>query len=153
VGGLLAARKRRRNMRMEQAQVVKAPRERVYQTWIDYEAWPTFSGLFTRVTVTERTGNIVLVEAEVKVMGRKASRIERHELTPPEKIEVRGETEGATNRTVWTLESVPEGTVLTAVLEADLKGVYRVLGPFAQRRLRSLLREWMQGLARHAEAG
>jgi ribosome-associated toxin RatA of RatAB toxin-antitoxin module len=151
--GLLAERERRRNMRMEQAQVVKAPREQVYQTWIDYEAWPTFSGFFTRVTVTQRSGNTVIVEVEVKVMGRRSKGIERHELTPPERIEVRGEAEGATNRTVWTFESVPEGTLLTAVWEADLKGVARVLGPFAQRRLRSLLREWMQGLARHAEAG
>jgi ribosome-associated toxin RatA of RatAB toxin-antitoxin module len=138
---------------MEQAQVVKAPREHVYQAWSDYEAWPTFSGLFTRVTVKERNENVVLVEAEVKVMGRKTSRMERHELTPPEKVEVRGETEGVTNRTIWTFESAPEGTLLTALLETDLKGVSRVLGPFAQRRLRTLLREWMQGLARHAEAG
>jgi uncharacterized protein YndB with AHSA1/START domain len=151
--GLLTERERRRKMRMEQAQVVRAPRQRVYQTWCDYEAWPTFSGLFTRATVTQRTGNSVLVEVEVKVMGRTRKGIERHELTPPEKVEVRGEAEGATNRTVWMFESVPEGTLLTAVWEADLKGVARVLGPFAQRRLRTVLREWMQGLALHAEAG
>ncbi len=85
-------------------------------------------------------------------MGRKVGRTERHVMTPPEKVEVRGETEGATNTTIWRFESVPEGTLVTAVLEAELKGLTRVLGPFAQRRLQTLLREWIQGLARHAEA-
>lgn len=139
-------------MRIEQAQVVKAPREQVFQTWTDYEAWPAFSDLFTRATVTQRTGNTVLVDAEVKVMGRKRRRTELHAITPPEKVEVRGETEGATNTSIWKFELVPEGTLVTAVLEAELKGLTRVLGPFAQRRAQTSLREWMQGLARHAEA-
>jgi uncharacterized protein YndB with AHSA1/START domain len=31
-------------MRVEQAKIVKAPREQVFQAWTDYEAWPRFSG-------------------------------------------------------------------------------------------------------------
>lgn len=40
-------------MRVEQAQVVKAPREQVFRAWGDYEAWPRFSGLFARVIVKD----------------------------------------------------------------------------------------------------
>jgi len=55
-------------MRVEKAQLVKAPREQVFRVWTDYEAWPKFSTLFTRVTVTERAGNTVHVNAEIRVM-------------------------------------------------------------------------------------
>jgi uncharacterized protein YndB with AHSA1/START domain len=139
-------------MRVEQAQVVRAPRERVFAAWMDYEAWPRFSGLFTRVSVTERAGNTVHIDAEVKVMGRKIGRSEKHVLTPPEQIRVEGETEGATNTTLWSFEPVPEGTRVTAVVDAELSGVTKLLGPLAKRQLQTLLREWMQGLARYVEA-
>lgn len=62
-----------------------------------------------------------------------------------------GETEGATNATLWTFEPVPEGTRLTAVVDAELGGATRLLGPFAKRKAQSLLREWMQGLAQFVE--
>jgi uncharacterized protein YndB with AHSA1/START domain len=139
-------------MRVEQAQIVKAPRELVFQAWTDYGAWPRFSGLFTRVSVKERAGNTVRIDAETKVMGRKIARSEKHVLTPPEQVRVEGETEGATNTTLWTFDPVPEGTRVTAVVEAELSGLIRLLGPFAKRQLQTLLREWMQGLARYAEA-
>jgi uncharacterized protein YndB with AHSA1/START domain len=139
-------------MRVEQAQVVKAPREQVFRAWTDYEAWPRFSGLFTRVTVKERVGNTVHIDAEVKVMGRKTGRSEKHVLAPPEQVRVEGETEGATNTTLWTFEPVPEGTRVTAVVEAELSGFIKLLGPLAKRQMQTLLREWMQGLARYVEA-
>jgi len=41
--------------RIELARIVKAPRDRVFEAITDYESWPEFSKLFTRVTVTERT--------------------------------------------------------------------------------------------------
>jgi ribosome-associated toxin RatA of RatAB toxin-antitoxin module len=55
-------------MRIQQVQVVKAPREQVFQAWNDYDAWPKFSPLFTRVTVTEHARNTVHVNAEIRVM-------------------------------------------------------------------------------------
>ncbi len=139
-------------MHVEQAQVVRAPREQVFEAWTDYEACPRFSGLFTRVSVKERAGNTVHVIAEIKVMGRRTARSERHVLTPPEQVRVEGETEGATNGTLWTFEPVPEGTRLTAVVDADLGAVTRLLGPLARRQVQTMLRDWMQGLARYVEA-
>ena len=139
-------------MRVDQVEIVKAPREHVFQAWTDYEAWPRFSGLFTRVSVKERAGNTVHIDADVKVMGRKIGRSEKHVLTPPEQVRVQGETEGATNTTLWTFEPVPEGTRVTAIVDTELSGLTRLLGPLAKRQLHTLLREWMQGLARYVEA-
>jgi carbon monoxide dehydrogenase subunit G len=139
-------------MRVEQAQVVRAPREQVFQAWTDYEAWPRFSGLFTQVSVRERAGNTVHIEAELKLMGRKIGRSEKHVLTPPEQVGVEGETEGATNTTLWTFEPVPEGTRVTAVVDAELGGVTKLLGPLAKRQMQTMLRDWMQGLTRYVEA-
>jgi hypothetical protein len=85
-------------------------------------------------------------------MGGTIATSEKHVLTPPEQVRVEGETEGPTNTTLWTFEPVPEGTRVTAVVEAELSGVTRPLGPLANRQLQSLLREWVQGLARYAEA-
>src|SRR6266568_7639449 len=135
-------------MRIEQTQVVKAPREQVFQAWTDYERWPTWSVLFPRVTATERAGNTVLLDLDTKFMGRIAGRKEKHVLTPPEQVLVSGETEGATNTTVWKFEPLPEATMVTAVVEAELTGLTRVLGPFAKRILQSLLREWLKAFAK-----
>ncbi len=86
-------------------------------------------------------------------MGREAKRTEKHVLTPPERVEVEGEMEGMTNTSVWKFETVPEGTKLTVVIEAQLKGRWvKLLGPLAKRRLQGLVRESMQGLARYVEA-
>ncbi len=139
-------------MRVEQTQVVKAPREQVFRAWTDCEAWPKWSTLFPRVTVTERAGNTVPLDMDVKFMARKAKRTEKHVLTPPEQVQVEGETEGATNTTVWKFDPVPEGTRVTAVVEAELKGLTKVLGPFAKRQLQRLLREWLQAFAKYVEA-
>jgi uncharacterized protein YndB with AHSA1/START domain len=140
-------------VRVEQAQLVKAPRERVFQVWTDCEAWPRWDpGVFTRVTVTERAGNTAHVDAEVKFMGLKRSRTEKHVLTPPEKVEVEGEMLGATNTTVWKFEAVPEGTLLTAVLDMQFNGLLKLLEFIAARQARRGLREWMRALAKYAEA-
>ena len=134
-----------------ETQVVKASRENVFQAWTDYENWPKYFD-FTRVTVTERAGNTDRPDTEVKFMGREAKRMEKHVLTPPERVEVEGEMEGMTNTSVWKFGTVPEGTRLTVVIEARLKGRWiKLLGPLAKRRLQALVRESMQGLARYVE--
>ena len=141
------------NVRIEETQVVHAPRERVFQTFNDYDAWPKFSSFFKHVTVVERAENTVRVNAEISVMGGTTSRTEKHVLTPPEQVLVSGEHEGATTATIWTFEETPEGTLVTAVVEAELTGLLpRILGPLAKRQLRRLLREWLRGLAKYAEA-
>ena len=141
------------HVRIEQAQVVKAPREQVFQAWTDCEAWPTWDPVvFTRVTVTERAGNTVHLDAEVKVMGLRIKRTERHVLTPPEKVEVEGGIRGMTNTTQWKFEAVPEGTMVTAVGEVQLTGPLRLLGALVKWQGQAVLREWMRAFADYVES-
>ncbi len=137
-------------MRIEQ--VVKAPRDQVFQTFTDYEAWPRFSGLVTRVTVTERAGNTVHLDMEIKVMGRKFKRTEKHVLAAPEQVLVEGDTVGSTNTSVWKFDPVPEGTLVRGVLEFQGKGLYKLMGPFANRLQQTSFDEWLRAFAKYVEA-
>src|SRR5260370_33472642 len=89
------------NVRIEQAQLVKAPREQVFEAWTDYEAYPSWDPVvFTRVTVAERGENPVRLDEEVRFRGLRMKRTEKLVLTPPEKVEVNGSIPNATNTTV-----------------------------------------------------
>jgi ribosome-associated toxin RatA of RatAB toxin-antitoxin module len=139
-------------MRIEQAQLVKAPRDQVFEAFTDYEAYPQVSDLFPRVTVTERAGNTVHLDMDMNLMGRKRKRTETLVQTPPDQVQVEAEMEGATNTTVWRFEPVHGGTLVTAVFEVPSKGVTRLLGPLAKRLSQSVIREWMQAFAKYVEA-
>ena len=139
-------------MHIEQTQVVKAPREQVFQAWNDVETWPKFFSFFTSVTVIKQDGNNKTLDTEVNFRGRKARRIEKHVLTPPEKVMVEGEMEGITNTTEWKFEPVPEGTRVIATVEARLPLRLKILGPLAKRQFQALVRESMQNFANYVEA-
>ena len=140
-------------MRVERTQLVKAPREKVFQAWTDYEAYRTWDHqVFTSVTVKERAGNTARLDMETKFMGLRMPRTETHILTPPERVEVDGSVPIATNTTVWKFDAVPEGTRLTAILEIQLKGILKVLEPVAGWQARTLLGKWMEALANYVEA-
>ena len=63
-----------------------------------------------------------------------------------------GSVGDAINTTVWTLQMVPEGTMLTAVLEVQFKGLLRLLQPVAEWPMKAVLPEWMGAFARRVEA-
>ncbi len=131
---------------------MKAPRERVFEALTDYEAIPTWDRvMFKRVSVTQRGPNTATLDADVRFMGMKMRRMERHVLTPPEKVEVDGSVRNAINTTVWTLRTVPEGTILTAELEVEFKGLLKLLQPIAERQMRTVLPEWMREFAGYVE--
>ena len=139
-------------MRVERAQVVKAPVEQVFAAWNDCEAWPVWSTTFTRVTIAERAGNTRRVDAELKVGEHTVQRTETHVLTPPALVEVDGEMAGATNTTAWKFEAVADGTVLTAVLEAPLTEWTKLFGPSAESQVGALLGEEMKAFAHYVES-
>jgi ribosome-associated toxin RatA of RatAB toxin-antitoxin module len=139
-------------MRIEESQPVKAPQQQVFDAWTDYEAWPRFSTLFTRVAVLERVDHAVRLDIDIKVLGRTTRRVESHVVTPPQEVRVQGEMEGADNTSVWTFEPTAEGTLLRAVVEAEPTGLRRLLGPFAKRILTKMLRDEMRAFATYVEA-
>jgi uncharacterized membrane protein len=139
-------------LHIEQTQMVKAPREKVFEAWTDYEAVPKWQTLFTGVKVTKRDGNIALLELEVNIRGRKTLRTEKHLLTPPERVDVEGEMQGMTNTSVWKFEPAPEGSRVTVTIEARLPWRLKVIGPLVKRQFQAIVRDWLQDLAKHVEA-
>lgn len=139
-------------MHIEQTQVVKAPREQVFQTWTDYEEVPKWQTLFTSVKVAKRDGNTVHLDMEVNMRGRRAIRTEKHILRQPQRVDVEGEMEGITNTSVWKFESAPEGSRVTVIIEARLPWRLKVMGPLVKRQFQALVRDWMQDLAKYVEA-
>jgi len=139
-------------LHIEQTQVVKAPREQVFQTWTDYEEVPKWQTLFTSVKVAKRDGNTVHLDMEVNMRGRRAIRTEKHILRQPQRVDVEGEMEGITNTSVWKFESAPEGSRVTVIIEARLPWRLKVMGPLVKRQFQALVRDWMQDLAKYVEA-
>ena len=91
--------------------MVEAPRDEVFRAWTHDQAWPAFSVLYSRVTVTARDLTRALLDTDVLVRhghvvgighprGRTARRIEEHKLTPPERLEVTADTRGAISSSV-----------------------------------------------------
>lgn len=137
---------------IELMQIIRAPREQVFQAWTDYETWPTWDHVvFSRVRVAERSGNTAVLDADIRFMGLKMPRTEKHVLTPPEKVEVEGGVRGIRNTTAWTFDVVPEGTRLTAVLDVQLSGPLNLLGPLVRRQGTIATREWLSAFAKHVE--
>ncbi len=134
-------------MRVEIAQLVKAPREKVFEAWTDYEGHPRWDPLFMRVAVTKREGNTVHLATQMKVMGRKVDGTEKHVLTPPEEDRSEAAGESSAARSVWKFEPVPEGTRVTWTSEIELGGALgKLFGPFAKRRLQAMVRQELRAL-------
>jgi ribosome-associated toxin RatA of RatAB toxin-antitoxin module len=140
-------------MHSELEQVVKASPEKVFQAYGDYETWPRWSDLFSRVTVVKREGNTVHLATEAKILGRTFKGTETHEETPPHGTRNEAQGPSYVARTLWKFEPVPEGTKITWILDAELKGALaKLLGPFASRRLEPMGRKFLKDLAKYVEA-
>ena len=142
---------------------MKAPREQVFQAWTDYQVWPVFSRLYSRVKVLERIGNVARMETDVRVRhghlvgidhprGRMAKRSEQHVIAPPQQVEVTADTEGAISSSVWKFEPIADGTMVTADVYAPVRGLTILVGTLARRELQSLLEKELHAFATHVEA-
>lgn len=139
-------------MHFEATQLVKAPREKVFEAWTDFEAMPKYSTVFTKATVTKRQGNTVYTESEGKFMRRKLKSSEKHVLMPPAKVEDEVDAEGSKASSVTKFDVVPEGTRITSVNDIELKGKWaKLLGPFAKRSLQGVFRKEMRAFAKYVE--
>jgi ribosome-associated toxin RatA of RatAB toxin-antitoxin module len=139
------------SIRIEDTQIVKAAREEVFGNWTDCEGWPTWLPVFTRVDVTQRGGNVVRLSLDMKVKGLTLKRTETHVLTPPEKVEVEGAIRGVTNTTLWTFLEVPDGTRVSAVVDAEVRPWLKPLEPLVRAQLRTALRDSLDAFAEYVE--
>jgi uncharacterized membrane protein len=107
-------------MRFEVALVVRAPRNKVFSAYADFEAVPRWSRETKAVTVSRREENMVYLEREPTAGARKVVR--EMKLFPPERVESEGETRFTRTKSAVRFEEVPEGTKVTASLDVQFKG-------------------------------
>ena len=104
--------------------MVKAPREKVYSAYTDFEAMPRWSRQVTAVKVVGREGAVVRIESEGRPGSRPHISVAKLTLSPPERVETESETKFTRTRRTVRFEEVPEGTRVTAVLDVWVKGVW-----------------------------
>ncbi len=137
----------------ELTQVLKAPREKVFQAYADFEAYPQWSSLYTRVTVTKREGNSVYLATEMKVFGRKINATEKHVLTPPEEDQAEVKVQSSTAKSFLRFEPAPEGTTVTWKGEGEVKGALGMfMGPIVKRQGHALVVRVLEELEKYVQA-
>ena len=132
---------------------MKAPREKVYAAYTDFEAWPKWSRQVTAVRVVGREGATVHIESEGVRSG--TPRISAAELTlsPPDRVETEGETRFTRTRRTVRFEEVPEGTKVTALLDVQVKGRWSwVFSPRGKEEAESSAREGLVAFASYVES-
>lgn len=117
-------------MHLEVSRLVRAPREKVFSAYTDFEAMPRWSKHLTSARVTGREGDTVQVESEgVSARGAQRTRTGALRLTPPTKVEAESETRYTRSRRTVVFEVTPDGsgTKVTASLDVEVKRWWRII--------------------------
>jgi len=132
---------------------VKAPREKVYAAYADFEAWPKWSNQATAVRVIQRDGDTVKIESQTS-SGKKSRRtVTRLLLRPLDKVEAESETRLTRIRTTVRFEDTRDGTRVTAELEVEVKGSWGwIFAPRGQDGAESFAQEKLRSFAEYVES-
>ena len=117
-------------MHLEVSRLVRAPPEKVFSAYTDFEAMPRWSKHLTSARVTGREGDKVQVESEgVSARGAQRTRTGVLRLTPPTKVEAESETRYTRSRRTVVFEATPDGsgTKVTASLDVEVKRWWRII--------------------------
>ena len=122
-------------MHFEVSRVIKADPGAVYAAYTDFEATPRWSKHVKAVKVTKREGDTVYLENEaVSSKGKERKTSGSLRLVPPSRVESEGETRFTRTKRTVTFSSVEGGTQVTASLDIEVKGAWRLLlSPSAKR--------------------
>jgi len=139
-------------LHVEVSILVKAPLDKTYAAYTDFESWPKWSAQANSVKVVSREGNTVRIVSESGPPTRVRISTTNLVLTPQEKVEstsVKRLTE--TRRTV-TFKSTSEGTEVTAVLDVEVNGIWRVIfKPSGREEAEMTARKGLKSFADYAE--
>lgn len=134
--------------------IIRADRERVFETVSDYESFATIlPEYFVSVRVRSKRGNVAVVEERVRISGREIVMMTKHTIVPPEvhEIVVLG-GDGKGSHIVERYEQVPGGTRVVVKAEIKLRGAMRVIGLFGSGRITRGMESVMDGFARVVES-
>jgi len=139
-------------LHVEVSHVVKAPLEKVYAAYTDFEAMPKWSRQVTAVRVVGREGGTVHIESETLSGGRSRISTAKLTLSPPDRVETEGETRFTKTRRAVRFEEVPEGTRVTAVLDIQVKGLWAsIFAPRGRDEAEASAQEGLASFARYVE--
>ena len=140
-------------MHVEVSYVVKAPREKVYAAYTDFETWPKWSKQTTSVRVVEREGRTVSVESETLSGGRPRTTVVKLTFSPPDEVGTEGETRLTRTKRMVRFENAPDGTKVTAVLDVQVKGLWAsIFAPRGKDEAESSAREGLKSFAEYVES-
>lgn len=131
---------------------MKAPLEKVYAAYTDFEAMPKWAKQVRALRVIGREGSRIRIESEGLRGGTRRVSTEELTLSPPSGVESEAETRFTKTRRFVRLEEVSEGTKVTAVLDVRVKGVWSwILSPRVREDAESSAREALAAFARYVE--
>ena len=107
---------------------VKAPVERVFHVWTDFEHWADLYPEVYDSMKVNRQGNTVITEEIIKTIAGKQQAVIHTVLAPPHRYD-RNFTEGAMAGTIriTTFEPTPEGTLVKTHMNVKLAGMVATL--------------------------
>jgi len=138
---------------IEVSVTAKAPREKVYAAYTDFESMPKWAKLSAAVKVTKKEGDLVYLESQGVSGGRTRSATRRFKLTEPSVVESESETRFTRTKRTVEFEEVPEGTKVTARLDVQVKGLWsKVLATREGEEFEPSIQEELASFARYAES-
>ncbi|HXW37595.1 MAG TPA: SRPBCC family protein, partial [Nitrososphaerales archaeon] len=109
-------------MHVESAQVIKAPRNKVYAAYTNFTEMPKWSKRIKTVVVVGREGDTVQIQSESTSGSGPKVTLAKMTLSSPELVVSEDETRLTRTRRTVKFEEVSEGTRVTAMLDVDVKG-------------------------------
>ena len=140
-------------MHLETSVTVKAPREKVYAAYTDFESMPKWAKMRGTVTVTKKEGDMVHLESEGRPQRRGRNATRSLKLTEPSLVESESETRFTRTKRTVEFEELPEGTKVTARLEVQVKGLWaKLLATRESDDFEPAIQEELVSFARYVES-
>ena len=139
-------------MLFEVSLIAKAPRDRVYAAYVDFESMPKWSHQVATVRISKREGDTVFLES-VDASGRRNREVPRTvRLFPPFKVQSESETRFTSTKATVTFEDVQEGCKVTAAMVVEVKGAWaRILTTRGRDEVEPRALEELTSFVRYAE--
>ncbi len=139
-------------MHIEVSVTARAPREKVFAAYTDFESMPKWAKLPGPVKVAKREGDTVYLESGETPGGETRGATRRLVLTPPGRVEWESEKRFTRTKRTVTFEETPEGTKVTATLDVRVKGLWaKVLSTRDSEQFEPPIREELASFVRYVE--
>ena len=114
-------------MHYEASVMVKAPVQKTYSAYVEFESMPKWSKQASAVRILKKEGDTVQLEVEAPSSGGNRRVTTELRLCPFESVESGGETRFTRTRRTVSFAAAPEGTTVTASLEISMKGIWGLI--------------------------